>query len=101
MARTTETLTISLPPAFRQQLEKVRKEEHRTRSELVREALRAYFDNRYPVVDPTKAELAAIRRGRRDIAAGNYITLDQLRDALATPNPNSKTRRKKPRKTAH
>ena len=99
VARTTETLTISLPPAFRQQLEKVRKEEHRTCSELVREALRAYFDNRYPVVDPTKAELAAIRRGRGDIAAGNYVTLDQLRDALATPNP--KTRRKKPRKTAH
>ena len=98
MARTTETMTISLPPSFRQQLERVRKEEHRTRSELVREALRAYFANRYPVVDLTKAERAAIRRGRQDIADGDFVSLDQPHDDLATQNP--KTSRKSPRKTA-
>ena len=32
--RTTETFTISLPPAMAKQMEKVQKEEHRTRSEL-------------------------------------------------------------------
>ena len=98
VARTTETMTISLPPAFRQQLERVRKEEHRTRSELVREALRVYFNNRHPVVEPTKAELAAIRRSRQDIADGDFVTLDQLHDDLATQT--SKTRRKSPRKTS-
>jgi metal-responsive CopG/Arc/MetJ family transcriptional regulator len=57
--RTTETMTISLPPAMVKQIEKVRKQEHRTRSELVREALRHYMDSRYPEVIPTKAELAS------------------------------------------
>ena len=35
MARTTSTLTISLPPAMLEELERVRKQEHRTRSELI------------------------------------------------------------------
>ena len=43
--------------------ETVRKAESRTRSELVREALRVYFEGRYPSVRPTDAELTAIRRG--------------------------------------
>ncbi|TMB02701.1 MAG: ribbon-helix-helix protein, CopG family, partial [Deltaproteobacteria bacterium] len=37
---TTSTFTISLPPAIARALEKVRKRERRTRSELIREALR-------------------------------------------------------------
>ena len=35
--RTTDTLTISLPPAMAKQMERVQKEENRTRSELLRE----------------------------------------------------------------
>src|ERR1700674_3580373 len=76
--RTTETMTISLPPAMARQLEKVRKKEHRTRSELMREALRHYFDSRVPEVTPTKAEMAAIRRGRAAVKRGECICLDQL-----------------------
>jgi metal-responsive CopG/Arc/MetJ family transcriptional regulator len=41
--RESTTFTISLPPAMAKQVEKIRKAEHRTRSELVREALRVYF----------------------------------------------------------
>lgn len=41
--RTTVTYTISLPPEMAVQLEEAMKKEHRTRSELVREALRIYF----------------------------------------------------------
>ena len=40
MTRTTRTVTFSLPP------ERVMKEEGRTMSELVREALRLYMDER-------------------------------------------------------
>jgi Ribbon-helix-helix protein, copG family len=43
MSRTTETFTISLPPEMAAELERVRKGEHRTRSELIREALCLYF----------------------------------------------------------
>ena len=53
MARTTATLTISLPPAMLKELERVRTHEHRTRSELMREALRSYFSNRIPQQAPT------------------------------------------------
>jgi metal-responsive CopG/Arc/MetJ family transcriptional regulator len=43
MARVTVTFTISLPPEMAAKLEEIRKKEHRTRSELVREALRRYI----------------------------------------------------------
>lgn len=46
MGRTTETMTVSLPPAMMEEVDRVCSEEHRTKSELVREALRAYFTQR-------------------------------------------------------
>ena len=84
--RTRKAMTISLPPGMVRQVERVRKREHRTRSELVRDALRAYLEDRVPVVVPTKAELAAIRRGRAEIKAGNYVTLDELIHDLEFPH---------------
>ena len=75
-----------------QEVEKVRKAENRTRSELIREALRTYFSNRFPVVTASKAELAAIRQGRAQIRRGEYVTLDQLRHDLDLTH--RKTRRK-------
>jgi predicted transcriptional regulator len=84
MARTTSTLTISLPPEMLKELERVRKREHRTRSELMREALRTYFSKRIPEEAPTTAELRAIRRGRAAIARGDFVTLDELRDEVGT-----------------
>jgi Arc/MetJ-type ribon-helix-helix transcriptional regulator len=78
--RTTQILSISLPPALLQQFEEVRKKESRTRSELVREALRAYFEERYPAVTPTPAELAALRRGRAAFRRGNSVSLTQFLD---------------------
>jgi predicted transcriptional regulator len=87
-------MTISLPPAMVKQVEALRRAENRTRSELVREALRTYFSTRFPVVAASKSELAAIRRGRAQIRRGEYVTLDQLLDDLEV------TRRKTRRKTA-
>jgi len=84
--RTTDTITISLPKALARQMEKVQKEESRTRSELLREAWRRYFDSRYPVYAPTKAEKAAIARGRAEIRAGDFITLEELHAKLDAKN---------------
>lgn len=94
--RTRDTMTISLPPAMAEQMAKVQKQEHRTRSELIREAWRQYFESRFPVVRATKAELAAIRRGRAEIKRGNFVTLQQLLHDLDTPNrkPSKKNNRK-------
>ena len=44
--RTTKTFTVSLPPEMAAELQAVMKEEYRTRSELIREALRWYFADR-------------------------------------------------------
>lgn len=61
-------------------VDKMMKAEHRTRSELLREALRTYFSARqFPEEDPTAAELRAIRRGEAAIQQGDYITLNGLR----------------------
>jgi predicted transcriptional regulator len=89
-------MTISLPPAMAKQMEKVQKEEHRTRSELLREAWRQYFESRYAVYTPSKAETAAIRRGRAEIKRGEFITLDQLKHDLESANrkPRKKNSRK-------
>lgn len=44
--RTTKTISISLPPEMLKQAERVAKKEGRTKSELVREALRRYIQAR-------------------------------------------------------
>src|ERR1700730_5282155 len=97
--RTTNTLTISLPPAMAKQMERVQKGEHRTRSELLPEAWRQYFEIRYGTYTPSKAELAAIRKGRAAIKRGEFVTLQQLLNDL--DNPHSKAGPKRVRKSSH
>jgi len=46
MPRTTKTMTLSLPPQMAEEVERLTKEEGRTRSELFREALRRYIEER-------------------------------------------------------
>ena len=46
MARTTKTITISVPPEMEAQIEELMRLEGRTRSELMREALRRYVRER-------------------------------------------------------
>ena len=101
--RTTQIMSISLPPALLRQFEEVRKKESRTRSELVREALRAYFEERYPAVTPTPAELAALRRGRAAFRRGDSVSLTQFLDSLERNGlepPHHRPRAKRVSKTA-
>ena len=91
--RTTQTMTVSLPPAMVRQFEAVRKAESRTRSELVREALRAYFESRYPSVPPTRAELAALRRGRAAFRKGDAVSLDQFLHDVESPARRPRAKR--------
>jgi CopG family transcriptional regulator/antitoxin EndoAI len=44
--RTRKLITISLPPPLLSKAEEVAREENRTKSELLREALRLYMDTR-------------------------------------------------------
>ena len=81
--RTTKTVTISLPPQMVEALDRLRGQEHRTRSELLREALRHYMINAermraIPVADPEPGEAEAMARGKAVIDRGAFVTLDDL-----------------------
>ncbi len=111
--RPTTLLTISLPRAMAQQVEAAMKAEQRTRSELVREALRTYFgrpqeEARFlarlaalPRVRPTANELRKLRKGREEMKRGNYWILDDFAHWLMADAPpqartkESSTRTKK------
>ena len=93
MRRTSATFSVSLPPAMASELERVRRKEHRTRSELVREALRQYIRvadarsvrERIALLreeEPTAEELAAIAQGSKEFREGNFIDLSQLHHEL-------------------
>src|SRR6266481_835467 len=77
--RTTEIVAVSLPPAMVRHLEKAQKAENRTRSELVREALRFYL---LRAVAPSAQERRAIEKGRAEIRRGDFVTLDELHAEL-------------------
>jgi hypothetical protein len=79
MSRTTATFSISLPPEMGVVLERVLKDEHRTRSELVREALRRYFDDRLSDADSGLPEM--MQSDRRD-ACNRGSNLAAIRRAL-------------------
>src|SRR6266852_525304 len=88
--RPTALLTISLPRKMAEQVETAMKTEQRTRSELVREALRTYFARAdeqasllariasLPVVKPTARELRLLEQGRAEAARGETISLAEL-----------------------
>ena len=77
--RTTEVIAVSLPPDMVRDLEKAQQAERRTRSELIREAIRFYL---LPRVQPTAREVRAMDKGRAEIRRGDFVTLDQLRAEL-------------------
>ncbi len=66
-----------------QQVEKAMKAEHRTRSELVREALRAYLSGRMvPIESPIASETRAYRRGMAAYQRGDFVTLSEYLDGM-------------------
>ena len=81
--RETATFTVSLPPAMAKQVEQAMKAEHRTRSELVREALRMYLSARLiPSVTVSRSEAQAHRQGMAAYKRGDYITLGEYIDGM-------------------
>jgi predicted transcriptional regulator len=108
MPRTTTTVTISLDPAMAEEVEKVRKAEHRTSSELWRAAMRAFLRTRsLPTDTPTRAEVRTMEKGRAAIRRGDYYTLDEFRafllaDTGTKARPQKRGTRAAPRaRTSH
>jgi Arc/MetJ-type ribon-helix-helix transcriptional regulator len=81
--RESKTFTVSLPPAMAREIDRAMKAEHRTRSELVREALRIYLSARaMPSEMPTPAEARAYRRGMAAYRRGEAMTLQEYLDGM-------------------
>jgi CopG family transcriptional regulator / antitoxin EndoAI len=89
MPRTTATFSISVPPEMAAELERVRKVEHRTRSELVREALRHYIRvasvrdvkgriAALPEAEASPDEIEAIEAGRRQFQSGRPMIVPHV-----------------------
>jgi Arc/MetJ-type ribon-helix-helix transcriptional regulator len=79
----TKTFTVSLPLAMAREIERAMKTEHRTRSELVREALRVYLPARQiPAELPAPAEGRAFRRGMAAYRRGDSIMLQEYVDGM-------------------
>jgi len=97
--RTRATMTISLPRQMIQEVERVRKTEHRTRSELIREALRVYMSRArsFPVYTPTRRELQEIEKGRAEMRRGESYTIDELFNGLAGQRRKAHTKSNRPR----
>ena len=88
--RTAKTVIVSLPPVMLDELDRIRRQERRTRSELLREALRRYMADAgqgrvIPVEDALPDEIEAIRQGKKDLARGETISLEALQNELGLP----------------
>ncbi len=80
----TAKVTISLPEEMLKAADEAGAREHRTRSELVREALRWYLrGSQLSVEKATPEDLAAIEAGRADYAHGRTLTFDDIKHDLA------------------
>ncbi len=88
--RDTKTVTVSLPPKMVDELDRIRHREHRTRSELLREALRHYMAGAIaadgvPVEPAQPSEIEAMRRAEAEYAQGQTIRLEDLQRDLGLP----------------
>ncbi|MGA8495276.1 MAG: ribbon-helix-helix protein, CopG family [Xanthobacteraceae bacterium] len=85
-SRTVKSVTISLPAEMVDELDRVRKREHRSRSEFLPEAFRQYVDGgperKIPIVDPEPEELDALESGRQQTERGEYVLLKELLGGL-------------------
>ena len=104
--RTHQTMTVSLPSELMKKVDRVRKAQYRGRSELVREALRLYFDPQLaariaslPVYTPTKRELRELEKGRQEMRRGESLTLDEFFRHLDRPAPKARSKGHRPRAT--
>ena len=70
--RISRTITFSLPPAMFQKVQRVKQEEGRDMSELVREALRLYLEDRELRREQLRERLRS-RQAERDDDLGGEI----------------------------
>ena len=90
--RNTKTITFSLPPEMAEQVQDVMREEGRTMSELIREALRNYMEERewlrtirYERLRARHAEQEDSRRNQHEEAPTGPHTGGPVRQGVQRP----------------
>ena len=86
-ARNMKTVMVSLPPQLVAELDRMREREHRTRSEILREALRRYItvaerDRVIPIEEALPEEIEAMRRAEEEFARGECVRREDLQREL-------------------
>ena len=69
--RISRTITFSLPPDMFEEVQRVREEEGRDMSELVREALRLYLEDRELRRQQRRERLRSRHEGQNETTGGN------------------------------
>jgi Arc/MetJ-type ribon-helix-helix transcriptional regulator len=84
----SKMISVSIPLEMLPELDKAAREERRSRSELIREALRRYLSGgrmiAFDVADPDEA--AAVARGRAEFERGDFVRLEDLQRELGLPS---------------
>jgi len=82
----SKMISVSIPEEMLPEIDNAARKEHRSRSELIREALRRYLSadrsRMLPIDDAQRDEIEAIERGRADFARGEFIRLEYLQREL-------------------
>jgi metal-responsive CopG/Arc/MetJ family transcriptional regulator len=82
-------ISVSVPDTMLPEIDAVARKEHRSRSELIREALRVYLshaDQRLIAIDDARPdEIEAARRGRAEFERGEFVRLEDLQRELGLP----------------
>jgi metal-responsive CopG/Arc/MetJ family transcriptional regulator len=84
----SKMISVSVPETMLPEIDAVARKEHRSRSELVREALRRYLSGRDRMIatDEAKAdEIEAARKGRAEFERGEFVRLEDLQRELGLP----------------
>jgi predicted transcriptional regulator len=93
MAR-ARPITISLPEDVLRAVDEVALMHESTRSALVEDALRWYLRiGELPSEQATREEIAAIERGRAEIARGEFVTFEEIKRDLAADLLEERTKK--------
>jgi predicted transcriptional regulator len=80
---TARRITISLPDDVLRAADEAALTQERARSALVEDALRWYLRiQQLPCEEATPEEIAAIERGRAEIARGEFVTFEKIKRDL-------------------
>jgi metal-responsive CopG/Arc/MetJ family transcriptional regulator len=88
MTTSTKTIATTLPAEELAEFDRVRERRSLSRSQALREAIRWYIGamrSLPPAEDPLPDEIEAIRRGKEQIARGEYVRLEDLQRELGLP----------------